>query len=112
MASSTANKKLTLLTPLQYLKGVGPMRAAAFARKGIISLQDALYNFPRRYEDRQRLCSPGDLVSLPDGIQVSVLARIERAKDIPLRGRKQSMFEITAMGEKGDLLTLTWFHVY
>jgi len=111
VASSTA-KKLTLQTPLQYLKGVGPMRAAAFARKGIITLQDALYNFPRRYEDRQRLCSPGDLVTLPDGIQVSVLARIERTKEIPLRGRKQSMFEITAMGEKGDLLTLTWFHVF
>jgi ATP-dependent DNA helicase RecG len=88
------------------------MRAAAFARKGIVSLQDALFYFPRRYEDRQRLCEPRDLVSLPDGMQVSVLARIERAREIPLRGRKQSMFELVAMGADGNLLTCTWFHVY
>ena len=88
------------------------MRASAFARKGIITLQDALYNFPRRYEDRRRLCEPQDLVTLPDGIQVSVLARIERAREIPLRGRGKMMFEITAMGSRGDLLTCTWFHVY
>lgn len=90
------------------------MRASAFARKGIVTLQDALYNFPRRYEDRRRLCEPQDLVTLPEGIQVSVLARIERTKEIPLRGRGRgrSMFEITAMGTKGDLLTCTWFHVY
>lgn len=97
---------------MQYLKGVGPMRAAAFARKGIISLGDALYYFPRRYEDRQRLCSPRDLVSLPEGFRVSVLARIERLREVPLRGHGRTMLEVTAMGEGGDLLALTWFHVY
>ncbi len=88
------------------------MRASAFARKGIITLQDALYNFPRRYEDRRRLCEPGDLVTLPDNIQVSVLARIERTREIPLRGRGKTMFEITAMGGDGVLLSCTWFHTY
>ncbi len=88
------------------------MRAAAFARKGIVSLQDALYYFPRRYEDRQHLCEPRDLAKLPEGIQVTVLARIERQKETRLQGRNQSMFEIVAMGQNGDLLTCTWFHVY
>ncbi len=109
MASSTAK---SLATPLQYLKGLGPARAAAFARKGIITLQDALYYFPRRYEDRRRLCEPQDLVSLSEGVQVTVAARIERQKEIPLRGRKLTLFEVVAMGEKGDLLTLTWFRTY
>jgi ATP-dependent DNA helicase RecG len=87
------------------------MRAAAFARKGIVNLQDALYNFPRRYEDRQHLCTPRDLVNLTDGTQVTVLARIERLRQVPLRGRG-TMLELTAMGEHGDLLSCTWFHVY
>ena len=91
MASNTAKKALSLSTPLQYLKGVGPMRAAAFARKGIVSLGDALYYFPRRYEDRQHLCTPRDLVTLTEGTQVTVLARIERLREIPLRGRGKTM---------------------
>jgi ATP-dependent DNA helicase RecG len=110
--SNTAKKKaLTLATPLQFLKGLGPARAAAFARKGVITVQDALYYFPRRYEDRRGICGPKDLIGLPDGMSVSVLARIERQKEIPMRGRG-TMFELVAMGEKGDLLTCTWFHTY
>jgi ATP-dependent DNA helicase RecG len=109
---SGKSKALTLQTPLQYLKGLGPARAAAFQRKGILTLQDALYYFPRRYEDRRRLCEPKDLISLSEGVQVSVLARIERSKEVPLRGRKQTMFELLAMGDKGDFLTCTWFRTY
>lgn len=116
MASNTnkpkAGKALTLSTPLQYLKGLGPARAASFARKGIVTLQDALYYFPRRYEDRRRLCAPRDLISLSEGMQVTVLARLERQREIPLRGRGMTMFECVAMGEQGDLLTLTWFRTY
>ncbi len=110
MASSTS-KKISLATPLQYLKGLGPARASAFARKGIHTLQDALYYFPRRYEDRRRLCEPRDLISLSEGTQVTVVARIERQREIPIRGRGL-MFECVAMGEQGDLLTLTWFRTY
>jgi ATP-dependent DNA helicase RecG len=112
VASNTAKKSLTLSTPLQYLKGIGPARAMALQRKGLTTLADALYFFPRRYEDRRRLCEPKDLGSLSEGIQVTVLAKIERQKEIPLRGKGKSLFELIAMGESGDLLTLTWFHTY
>src|SRR5690606_24792607 len=61
---------------------------------------------------RRRLSEPRDLVSLPEGIQVTVLARIERHREVPLRGRKQTLFELIAMGEGGDLLTCTWFRAY
>jgi ATP-dependent DNA helicase RecG len=42
-------------TPLQFLKGVGPRKAADFARAGLHSIEDLLYRFPLRYEDRSRL---------------------------------------------------------
>src|SRR5437762_3171070 len=44
-----------LATPLQFLKGVGPRRAADLARSGLTTLEDLLYRFPIRYEDRSRL---------------------------------------------------------
>jgi ATP-dependent DNA helicase RecG len=46
-----------LATPLQFLKGVGPRRAADLARTGFTTIEDLLYRFPIRYEDRSRLQS-------------------------------------------------------
>lgn len=111
--STAKPKELTLSTPLQFLKGVGPARASAFQRKGVITLQDALYYFPRRYEDRRHLCTPRDLVSLSENTQVTVVAKIERHREIPIRGKKGgNLFEVIAMGDQGDLLTLTWFRAF
>ncbi|MFA5729341.1 MAG: hypothetical protein WC957_07915, partial [Candidatus Neomarinimicrobiota bacterium] len=41
----TARKNITLTpdTPVTYIKGVGPKRAAVLAKVGIASLQDLLY---------------------------------------------------------------------
>ncbi len=44
-----------LLTPLQYLKGVGPQRARQLERLGLVTVRDALDWFPHRYEDRRQL---------------------------------------------------------
>ena len=43
---------LPLDTPLQFLKGVGPRRAADLHRVGLATIEDLLYRFPIRYEDR------------------------------------------------------------
>lgn len=40
---------------LQYLKGVGPRKAADLKKVGLRTVEDLLYRFPRRYEDRSRL---------------------------------------------------------
>jgi ATP-dependent DNA helicase RecG len=40
---------------IQYTKGVGPAKAKAFANLGVATIEDLLYFFPRRYEDRSRL---------------------------------------------------------
>jgi ATP-dependent DNA helicase RecG len=46
-----------LATPLQFLKGVGPERARLLARKGLATVEDALFFLPIRHEDRTRLTS-------------------------------------------------------
>ena len=43
-----------LSTPLQFVKGVGPRRAADLARVGLSTVEDFLLRFPVRYEDRAR----------------------------------------------------------
>jgi len=62
-----------LTTPLQFLKGVGPRRAADLAHAGLATLEDLLYRFPMRYEDRSRLQS---IASLTPGHASSLTGRI------------------------------------
>ncbi len=62
-----------LATPLQFLKGVGPRRAADFEHAGLLTLEDLLYRFPIRYEDRSHLQS---IASLKPGATVAVAGRL------------------------------------
>jgi ATP-dependent DNA helicase RecG len=62
-----------LATPLQFLKGVGPRRAADLERAGLHTLEDLLDRFPIRYEDRSRLQS---IASLTPGRPASISGRI------------------------------------
>ena len=48
-------QELSLRSPLTDLKGVGSARADALGRLGLFSIEDLLYFFPRRYEDRRTL---------------------------------------------------------
>src|SRR3989454_4394458 len=62
-----------LSTPLQFLKGVGPRRAADLERAGLITVEDLLYRFPLRYEDRSRLQS---IATLKPGQPAAIAGRI------------------------------------
>ena len=57
-----ANSKLTAASEVQFLKGVGPVRAELLASRGIRTVEDLLYYTPFRYEDRTRLTRIRDLV--------------------------------------------------
>jgi ATP-dependent DNA helicase RecG len=45
----------TLATPLRYVRGVGPRRAADLSRAGLETVEDLLLRFPLRYENRADL---------------------------------------------------------
>ena len=44
-----------LLTPIQFVSGVGPHRAELFRKLGVSTVADLLFFFPRRYEDYSQL---------------------------------------------------------
>jgi ATP-dependent DNA helicase RecG len=73
MKQEGAAEAAFLATPLQYLKGVGPRRAADFERAGLHTVEDLLYRFPIRYEDRSRLQT---IASLKPGQPASISGRI------------------------------------
>ena len=62
-----------LSTPLQFLKGVGPRRGADLEHAGLVTLEDLLYRFPIRYEDRSRL---QPIASLKPGQSASIAGRV------------------------------------
>src|SRR5438128_9643348 len=77
-----------LATPLQYLKGVGPRRAADFQHAGLLTLEDLLYRFPIRYEDRSHL---QPIAALKPGQAASIAGRI---LSCGLRSTRRPGFEI------------------
>ncbi|MDI6604663.1 MAG: ATP-dependent DNA helicase RecG [Thermoanaerobacteraceae bacterium] len=53
--------RLNLNKPIQYIKGVGPKRAKLLHKLGIETVGDAIYNFPRDYDNRANILSIDDL---------------------------------------------------
>jgi len=71
MSSPTPQDVLS--KPLRYLKGVGPRRAADLERAGLATVEDLLYRFPIRYEDRGRFEA---IAALKPGQPASIEAEI------------------------------------
>ena len=91
-----------LEVPAQYVKGVGPTRAAQLARLGLHTVEDLLYHRPHRYEDRSRLATINTLVpGQKQTVQGTVLAISERR-----HGTYQFM---TALSDQTGVLQAIWF---
>ena len=65
-----------LQLPLQYLKGVGPRKAADLKKAGLNTVEDLLFRFPRRYEDRSRLQT---IISLRPGMTAAISGEVLNA---------------------------------
>jgi len=93
-------------TPLQFLKGVGPRRAADLARAGLLTIEDLLYRFPIRYEDRSRL---QPIASLKPGQHASLAGRI---LSCGLRTTRRPGFKIfeAAVDDGTGSLRISWLN--
>ena len=78
-----------LATPLQFVKGVGPRRAADLQRAGLVSVEDLLYRFPFRYEDRTRM---QPIASLRPGNRAAVMGQIKSTNLATTRRRGFKIF--------------------
>jgi ATP-dependent DNA helicase RecG len=96
-------QRLYLDTSISYLKGVGPARAEAFRRIGVITAGDLLYHIPHRYEDASTV-SP--IASLEPGMQGTVIGRVISKGIIPTR-RGLRIFQAVLRDDTG-MIEVSW----
>ncbi|HSL21682.1 MAG TPA: ATP-dependent DNA helicase RecG [Vicinamibacterales bacterium] len=87
-----------LQTPLQYLKGVGPRRAAEFKRANLHTIEDLLFRFPFRYEDRARFAAIADL---KPGVPSTISGEVVTTSVRPTRRPNFRIFEMLVRDDTG-----------
>ena len=85
---------------LQFLKGVGPRRAADLQRAGLATVEDLLYRFPIRYEDRGHFQT---IATLRPGVAASVLGEVLSCGIRPTRRPRFKIFEMLVRDRSGSL---------
>ncbi len=86
-----------------YLKGVGPVRAEALKRLGIVIAGDLLYHIPHRYEDASTI-SP--IASLETGMQGTVIGTVVSKGVLPTR-KGLRIFQAVLKDDTG-LMEVSW----
>jgi ATP-dependent DNA helicase RecG len=96
-----------LTTPLTYVKGVGPGRAAMLEAKGLLTVEDLLAYMPLRYEDRTNL---KPIARLAPGEMATIIAEVRSSKLANFKRRNLGLFEVSFTDDSRALLTGKWFH--
>lgn len=89
-----------LQMPLQYLKGVGPRKAADLKKAGLLTVEDLLFRFPRRYEDRSRLQR---IASLKPGQTVAIAGEVLSAHVQSTRRPGFRLFTALVQDDSGQI---------
>jgi len=95
--------KIYLDMPVTYLKGVGPARAEALRRLGVITARDLLFHIPHRYEDASTI-SP--ISSLEPGMDGTIIGRVISKGIIPTR-RGLRIFQAVLKDDTG-MIEASW----
>ena len=95
-----------LLTPIEYLKGVGPNRGELLRKElGIYKYQDLVNFFPNRYIDRTRYYKINELQN--NIAEVQIIGKIINIKTVEF-GRSQKRLVATFVDDTGQM-ELVWF---
>ena len=73
--------KSLLSTDIRYIKGVGPILAQNLYKKGIFTVEDALFTLPKSYENRTNVKK---ISELQEGEKAVVVAQIIRKENLTL----------------------------
>ncbi|MBI2369900.1 MAG: ATP-dependent DNA helicase RecG [Deltaproteobacteria bacterium] len=107
MAQSPAPTR-DLGTPFQYVKGVGPRLAQIFLQRGVVTVEDALYTLPRRYEDRRHFTR---IAQAQIGTHQSLLGEVLLLGTRPIAGGRRHLFELV-VGDGSGTLSCKWFQFH
>lgn len=97
---------IDLKQSVQYIKGVGPQRAALLRKLNIYTLEDLITYFPRDYEDRSK---PKKISQLVDG-EEALIEVIAISKISEVRIRKNMVIEKLIVRDETGSCVISWFN--
>lgn len=96
---------LSLITPIEYLKGVGPQKADVLKKElQIFTIGDLLQDYPFRYIDRTKFYKIRELH--PDMVGAQVLGRLMSLQEI---GEKRGKRLVAQFKDDTGMMELVWF---
>ena len=96
---------LSLITPIEYLKGVGPQKADVLKKElQVFTIGDLLQHYPFRYIDRTKFFKIREIDPELSGVQL--LGRITDLKEMGERRGKRLVAQIR---DETGLMELVWF---
>ncbi len=104
---STRDRLRALATPIRFLKGIGPKRAALLESLNLRTVEDLLYHLPFRYEDRREILKIGQATVGKEATFIGTLVALEN-KFIVKRRRRILLGNLA--DDTGNL-TLVWYRV-
>ncbi|MCL2646216.1 MAG: ATP-dependent DNA helicase RecG [Phycisphaerales bacterium] len=105
---------ITFSTPVEYAKGVGPVRAAEFRALGVQTCGDLLFHFPRDY---LLYADESAIATMREGEVATVRGTILQTRLIPRKPRRFEALIQDASPPTSNAVTpqrcvLTWFNAY
>jgi ATP-dependent DNA helicase RecG len=94
-----------LSTPIQYVKGIGPQRAALLERLNLRTASDLLFHFPRDYRDASQLVPISQLREHETASVLGVVAEIDLRNTGPGRCMLGAL-----IGQDKEYLRAIWFN--
>lgn len=105
LAAAIARKNLQ--TDIRFIRGVGPKLAELLVRRGIRTVEDALFCLPLRYEDRRTLTP---INQLKPGTNQMFSGVVISAESLTTKGGRR-IFEALVQDESGEII-FKWFHAH
>jgi len=100
--------EMDILSPIQYIKGVGPRRAALLKKLGIETVKDLLFHLPSRYEDRSSIRK---ITQLAVGEIQTVTGKVMKSESAPASPRRPRLKLLSVVITDGSgTLTAKWFN--
>lgn len=88
------------------LKGVGPARSQGLERLGVRTVEDLLFFFPRRYEDRRTITAFRDLLPCPAASSIGRVVSVENRR----AAKKNMLLTEAVMSDGTALASVLWFN--
>ncbi len=107
----SSNETKEALSPcaisVREVSGIGPKLSALLGKKGISTVEDALYFLPRTYEDRRTITRIADATE--NGRFHTFVGTIRSLGMVAYRGSRKRFFKMTIADATGSV-TAKWFH--